>query len=148
MTAFVSPSDIVHEQSEFSGREVGVTHPDLPSFIRLGDGGDIEISAGEGLGIILNPRNRSITLIADHVNIMTKHEGGLRWNKVAFNDRAVHFNEPTFMKVDDLEDNHSIYKGVDAFIPEHIPAILPTVRDSKNRKVSIEEIVEQIKRNK
>lgn len=95
---FEHPSRILPEVNKFLRREPGLTHPDMPSFMRLRDNGDIEIMAAEGLGIVLNARTMSITLVADHIKFMTRHEDGLRWNDVSFNDRAVSFNEPTFIR--------------------------------------------------
>jgi len=118
MPTFNNPQDDVDRDSRFKGREVGLNHPDLPSFIKLTSNGDIEIVAGDGLSIILNPHSRSITFVADHVKFMTKHEDGLRWNRLSFNERATNFNEPTLVEVDDAREGYGLYKGVDHYSPE------------------------------
>jgi hypothetical protein len=40
---------VLKSRKEFSDREVGLTHPDMSSFIRLNDNGDIEIFAAPGI---------------------------------------------------------------------------------------------------
>lgn len=144
---FTSPSETVHRQGRFSPREVGLTHPDVPSFIRLCDNGDIELIAGEGLGIILSPRSGSITLVADRIKFLTRGENGLRWNKVAFNDRAVAFNEPTFLTVDDL-NTPSLYRDVDYYLDDDDDDSTTSVgeaviTDKKGAKIPLSEFMKQ-----
>jgi len=118
MPTFENIQDINSKLTHFAEREVGITHPDVTGFIRIRNNGDIEIVAGEGLAIVLNPHSNSITFVADHIKFMTKHEGGLRWNDLSFNDRATNFSEPTLVKVDDAREGYGLYKGVDHFTPE------------------------------
>lgn len=114
MERFERPLDILQKQDMFSEREVGITHPDVSSHVRLRDNGDIEIITGEGVGMVFNRKNRAITFLADNIRFMTRDETGLRWNKLAFNPRATTYNEPAFMEMKDDEMN-SIYRGVDEF---------------------------------
>lgn len=106
------------QQDRFGGREIGLTHPDNPSFIRLSDNGDIEIIAGEGLGIVLNLARRSIVFMADQVKFMTQTEAGFRWNQVALNPKATSFNEPAFTNVSDDKVKVDLYKGVSHFLED------------------------------
>src|SRR5690242_4881809 len=95
---FTRSTDVLDLQNNFSDREVGVTHPDISSHIRLRDNGDIEIITGEKLAIVMNRKNASITFVADHVRFLTRDDDtGMRWNKMAFNHKATLFNEPTFV---------------------------------------------------
>lgn len=105
----------VQDQDFFGNREVGLNHPDVNSYVRLKDNGDIEIMANEGLGIILRPAKNSILIYADHVKIMTKEQDGLRWNSLSFNPMATSYNEPTFVK-QIATDFHNTYKGVEHFL--------------------------------
>jgi hypothetical protein len=89
----------IKRRREFSDREVGLTHPDLTSFIRLNDQGDIEIFAIPGVGIIISGKSKSISFFADSIRFFTK-EDGLRWNNYNFNYSASSFSEPTLVKID------------------------------------------------
>lgn len=114
MAVFENPSDMNRSQDLFGKNEVGINHPTAPGFIRIRDNGDLEIVAGEGVSILMNVRNKSITLIADSIKFMTKNSG-LRWNKVQFNGRAISFNEPTFLASDNTQSASSLYRDVDYF---------------------------------
>lgn len=104
-----------NRQNEFSPREVGLKHPDNSSFIKVRDDGSIEIFAGDEVSIVLNAVSRTITFNADVVKFHTRAQGGLRWNKIAFNERAIGFSEPTFIAVEDNLDVKSVYRGVDYY---------------------------------
>lgn len=93
------------KRSSFSRREVGLTHPDTHAFVKLNDRGEIEIFAGEELGIIISPENRSISIFADVVKIVTKEDYGLRWNNKSFNHAADVYNEPSLVKTSEKEIN-------------------------------------------
>jgi hypothetical protein len=84
---------------EFSRREVGLNHPDTPSFIRLNDDGDIEIFAAPGIGIVISAVGNSISLFADNIRMFTKDDG-LRWNNHNFNYSAIDYSQPTLVKID------------------------------------------------
>lgn len=105
------PAAVKSALDHYTEREVGITHPDYPSFVRLTDGGDVEIFAKEGLGIILHPTNNSITFVADNIKFLTNGKNGLRWNDLAFNAQAFQFTEPAFKLYDDTEIQ-TIYQGV------------------------------------
>lgn len=102
------------KRKEFSDREVGITHPDLSSFIRLNDQGDIELFAAPGVGIIISGRSKSISLFADSIRINCK-EDGLRWNNYNFNYSASSFSEPTLVKIN-LKDIHSAQNGASYYL--------------------------------
>lgn len=115
MDTFNRPSDIIAHQDIFSEREVGVTHPDISSHVRLKDNGDIEILSGEGVGILINRKNRSINFFADHIRFLTKDDDtGMRWNKLAFNHKADKFNEPAFIAIAE-NDMYNLYKDTDGY---------------------------------
>lgn len=109
------PMMVKRNQDTFSNREVGVTHPDLPSYMKLSDNGDVEVFAKEGLGFILHKDNNSITFVADSVRFITNEREGLRWNKLCFNPRATQFSEPAFVPWDE-SNGESIYNGVEDFL--------------------------------
>lgn len=110
---FQIPTEIIRQQDNFGEREVGVTHPDKPSHVRLHDNGDVEITAGEGLSIIMHAGKRSITFVADEIKFLTKSQS-LRWNDLRFNPKATQFSQPTFVPQIN-EDGYSLYRGVDYF---------------------------------
>ncbi len=98
----------------YSDREVGLTHPDLSSFIRLNDQGDIEIFAAPGVGIVISSRSKSISLFGDSIRMHCK-EDGLRWNSFKFNYAASKYSEPTLVKIN-LKDIHSAQNGSSYFL--------------------------------
>lgn len=100
----------VRKRKEFSDREVGLTHPDLSSFIRLNDRGDIEIFVAPGVGIVLSAKSKSISFFSDSVRFFTK-EDGLRWNSYNFNYCASSYIEPTLVKINH-KNIHSATNGV------------------------------------
>lgn len=107
-------SSEIRKRKEFSEREVGLTHPDLSSFIRLNDEGDIEIFAAPGIGIIISARAKSISFFADYVKIFSK-EDGLRWNSYNFNYSASSYVEPTLVKINP-KFIHSSQNGVSHYL--------------------------------
>ncbi len=111
------PHYLIAEKDKFSDREVGLTHPGNDSFIRICDNGDIEIVAGDAVSIILSAKTRSATITADHIKFITRHEDGLRWNDLSFNEHATTFSEPTFVRFDST-DAIGVYRGVDYFVED------------------------------
>jgi hypothetical protein len=107
-------SSEIKKRKEFSDREVGLTHPDLSSFIRLNDEGDIEIFAAPGIGIIISARSKSISFFGDSVRMHTK-EDGLRWNSYNFNYAASSYIEPTLVKIN-TKSIHSAQNGVSYYL--------------------------------
>jgi hypothetical protein len=91
-------SDELSKRNTFSKREVGLTHPDTSSFIKLTDRGDIEIFAGEELGIIISPSSGSISIFADVLKIYSKEDDGVRWNNMSLNYASDQYNEPALVK--------------------------------------------------
>jgi hypothetical protein len=106
------PVHVKASKDNFSDSEVGLTHPFRPSYFRLSDNGNVEIIGDEGMGIIFNASNRSVTIIADTIRFQSKEEQGLRWNKYSFNSKSTKYTEPTFIELDD-KDITNLYQGVD-----------------------------------
>lgn len=104
----------IKKRTEYSEREVGLTHPDLSSFIRLNDSGDIEIFAAPGVGIIISGKARSISFFADSIKMFTK-EDGLRWNSYNFNYSASSYVEPTLVKINP-KFIHTAQNNVDFYL--------------------------------
>lgn len=104
----------ISKRRQYSDREVGLTHPDLDSFLRLNDQGDIEIFAAPGVGIVISARSKSISFFADSIRFFTK-EDGLRWNSYNFNYSASKFSEPTLVKIN-MKSVHSAINGVYHFL--------------------------------
>lgn len=96
--------DELNRRKNFSQREVGLTHPDNPSFVRLTDSGDIEIFSAPGVGIIINGSTKTISLFADNIKFYTK-EDGLKWNSMEFNHSATLFSEPALVSANDKSYN-------------------------------------------
>jgi len=97
-SGYFNESDEVSKRNSFSKREVGLTHPDTSSFIKLTDRGDIEIFAGEELGIIISPSSGSISIFADVLKIYSKEDDGLRWNNMSLNYASDQYSEPALVK--------------------------------------------------
>lgn len=97
-SGYFNESDEVSKRSTFSKREVGLTHPDTSSFIKLTDRGDIEIFAGEELGIIISPSSGSISIFADVLKIYSKEDDGVRWNNMSLNYASDEYSEPALVK--------------------------------------------------
>lgn len=87
----------MERRKNFSSREVGLTHPDNSSFIRLTDSGDIEIFSAPGVGIVISASTRTISIFADSIRFHTKDDG-LKWNSMDFNYSADSFVEPALLK--------------------------------------------------
>ncbi len=115
---FVRPTHVVLGDDLFKGREVGVTHPDNPSFIRVRDNGDIEIVAAEGLGMVFSVARRNVTIFADEVKFLTKESAGLRWNKTAFNPNATNYSEPTLTKLPEDQVRVDLFQGVSHYLDD------------------------------
>lgn len=109
------PIEKMRQQDNFSQREVGLNHPDSSAFVRLLDNGDVEISAGSGLSILMHVNGKSITFVADHVNFLTRDVDGIRWNRLSFNERATVFQEPA-LNVMDEQDMNNPYKGTEGYL--------------------------------
>jgi len=107
------PTKIVKEQKKFQPREVGLTHPDNPSFFRVRDNGDIEIFAGDGVGIVICPETKSVSFVGDTVKVITNEDDGLKWNDKKFNSKATKFSEPTLTSHDVDDDFKSLYRGIE-----------------------------------
>ena len=82
----------------FASRETGLYHPDLFSYIKFNNRGQVEIFATAGVGIVLDSHSRSCNIYADSVKFFTKDIDGLRWNDKSFNPEATDFKEPAFVQ--------------------------------------------------
>ena len=107
-------SEEVKRRNEFSDREVGLTHPDLSSFLRLNDQGDIEIFAAPGVGIVISSKSKSISFFGDSVRFFCQ-EDGLRWNNYKFNYAASSYIEPTLVKIN-RKSIHSAQNGISHYM--------------------------------
>lgn len=114
MAIFSRPSEIIRKQNKFNNREVGLTHPDNNSFIKVSDNGDISIMSQDGLGIIISYAQNCIFLVGDNVKFLTKEDEGLRWNGLAFNPKATTYSEPAF--IFPKKQKAGIYDGLSDFI--------------------------------
>lgn len=112
----INEKDQISRRKNFSGREVGLTHPDNNSFIRLNDFGDIEIFATPGVGIVISGSTRTISIFADSIKFHSK-EDGLKWNGMEFNYSADDFTEPTFVH-SNPEDHNPAYMNMMAFLED------------------------------
>lgn len=108
------PSEIIGDQGRFDANEVGLTHPRVPSFIKMADNGDIYIMANPNFGIVLNAARQSITFIGDKIKFITRDDEGLLWNELAFNAKATKYSEPTFAIP--KQPYSSIYDDIDQFV--------------------------------
>lgn len=111
------PSHVRTSKEAYSDSEVGITHPFRPSYIRLADNGNVEIIGAEGMGIIFNAADRSVTIIADKVRFQTREDEGMLWNDKAFNPRATLYTQPTLIDLDS-ENIANIWGGVDDFLED------------------------------
>lgn len=117
----------MQKRREFSDREVGLTHPDLSSFIRLNDQGDIEIFASPGVGIVISGRSKSISLFGDQIR-MHCNEDGLRWNNYNFNYSSSDYSEPTLVKLN-YKNIHSAQNGISYYLDR-----MNDLEDQENQK--------------
>lgn len=124
-------ASILDRQDMFGHREVGVIHPDVSSFLRLRDNGDIEIMTGDGLGIVMSRSNQTMTLMAKQVRVLTHDGDGFFWNQLGFNKKATAYNEPTFFQPPE-HDMSDLYKGAADYFP---PTDDPTKHTDADKKV-------------
>lgn len=108
---FERPVNIAQKQSRFSGREVGINHPDVSGYIKIADNGDIQIMADEGLGIIISPTKQTIFLVGKTVKIATNE---IKWNQNLFNQYATVYTEPALKPPSD--PNSSMYDDMSKLI--------------------------------
>lgn len=144
---FEHPTAITEKQDHYSKREVGISHPDVAGFICIRDNGDIEICGGDGLAILMHPKTGTITFVADHINFITRGDGGLKWNHVAFNEKATSFKEPTFITSDpNTLDAFDAYEGIGSYL-QGIESRRHTVRvrDNLGNSMSFDEYTEALR---
>lgn len=124
-------SSEIKRRKEFSDREVGLTHPDMSSFMRLNDEGDVEIFAAPGVGIIISAKAKSISLFADSIKMFTK-EDGLRWNSFNFNYSASSYIEPTLVKI-----NHKTIHSAQNGVMHYLEGILENEQEQSQIPITI-----------
>lgn len=110
MSHLEHPDNVDLHSEVFSAKEVGITHPYNDSHIRIDDSGKIELVAGRGVAIVLDPNHGTIALMADKIRFLSRDDG-LQWNRHAFNPKAHSFDQPALMPVSDLD----MYDGLDAY---------------------------------
>lgn len=110
----ISEADEINRRKTFSSREVGITHPDNSSFIRLTDSGDIEIFAAPGVGLVINGSTRTVSIFADSIKFHAKDDG-LHWNSKQFNSSATVFAEPALLSAG-LSYANPGFKNADYYI--------------------------------
>ncbi len=98
----------------FDLHDVGLTHPDNNSFVKIDGSGRIYLMAGPNMGIVLDPVSQTVSLIGDTIKVVSKEDEGFKWNNVSFNPRAVSYAEPTFTYSKEVI-NH-LYDDVDRFL--------------------------------
>lgn len=102
----------IKRRKQYSHREVGLNHPDNHGFVKIGDDGTIEIFAAPGVGIMINPNTRAVSIFADQVKIYSKEDDGLRWNSMSFNPASNAYNEPALIKTNVFANNPAYYNSV------------------------------------
>lgn len=110
----ITEADEINRRKTFSSREVGITHPDNPGFLRLTDSGDIELFAAPGVGIVINGSTRTISIFADNIKFHSKDDG-LKWNSKDFNGSATVFTEPALIPSNNRDSNPG-FKNADYYI--------------------------------
>lgn len=128
--------DEIGKRKSFSTREVGFTHPDNSSFIRLTDAGDIEIFAAPGVGLVISGSTRTISIFADNIRFHTK-EDGLKWNSMDFNHSADSFAEPALVKSNPDHYNPA-YINIDSIIDSLSSLIKEQEQQDGNTSVTID----------
>lgn len=126
---------VVNKMSSFNEREVGITHPDNNSFVKINDNGDIEAFAGEGLGIIIRAKNRSITLMADTVRFMVR-DMGVSINDTTINEKARKFTEPSLIPYD-FDRHPTMYEYTESYINDDYDYVGPDKIIDPNTKMTI-----------
>lgn len=115
MVDFDRPFGVAASRDRFSSREVGLTHPDNGTYIRLCDNGNIEMMVSANFGIVLDNASRSVNIYADSLIVHTKETDGFRWNRLSFNSRATKYTEPPFIETL-ITDFSSIFDGVEQLV--------------------------------
>ena len=111
---FERPVGLIQRESNFSSREVGLTHPVMASYIRLADNGDIHIMANQNTGIIISPSKDTILLVANSVKLLTNDEDGFKWNTLSFNPHATLYTEPPL--VAPKKSSTNLYDDIDSYL--------------------------------
>lgn len=109
---------LVNDHNTFSQRDTGITNPYADAYIKVTEGGEIEVYAGNGTGIFMNPHSRSITFMADSLRFITRDEDGIRWNDKLFNDQATIYTEP-FLVPYETDNSPSPYKNMEQFLDDN-----------------------------
>jgi len=76
---------------KFTGNEPGIVHPITKSSVKLRDDGCIDLFAGQGLGIRIDPNAGSVNVFADKFNVWSSttsihtNDNDFMWNYWPFN---------------------------------------------------------------
>ncbi len=114
MARFEMPIDNLTTQDTYGDQEIGMIHPQMASFIRLNDAGDIEIVVSDSLAIVLHKATNSITFVADTIKFLTKDGDSIRWNNSNLNSRATDFTQPALIPLQ-VDQMASLYDGSDEY---------------------------------
>lgn len=114
---FNSPSPNITEQDTYQSKEVGLVHPNVSSYIKLNDKGDIEITVDDGLAIVLHKKSRSITFVCDTLKILTKDGDSIRWNNSNLNSRATDFTQPALIPLV-VRDTPTHFNGSEDYLSD------------------------------
>lgn len=117
MGRFKRPTQNYQNQNSYGPREIGLIHPDLSTFVRLNDAGDIEIVVDDGLAIVLHRKSKSITFVADSIKILTKEGDSIRWNNSNLNSRATDFTQPALLPLT-VSEAPALYDGSEEYFLE------------------------------
>jgi hypothetical protein len=104
-------------EDTFGLDDTGITNPYSDAYVKLSRGGEVEIYAGNGTGIVLNPNSRSITFMGDCIKFITNDEDGLRWNEMSFNSQATEFTEPSLVPFEQ-DTRPSIFRDLDDYFED------------------------------
>lgn len=108
------PVGVKQRLESFSGREVGVTSPTNPGYLRIADNGDIHLLAERDLGIIISRAKRTIFLVGNCVKLLTNDYEGFKWNNKAFNYSATVYSEPALIET--KLDQTDIFDEIDKYV--------------------------------
>lgn len=117
MSRFDQQYEQVRKEETFGPREVGISHPDNNSFVKIADNGDVEVSVGPGCAVILHPQDGSITFVASRVRFLIGDNGAFTINDLILNTDATNYAEPTFVERS-MTDHTYLYDGTTNYVAE------------------------------
>lgn len=93
---FNYPTNIMGIQDSFAPDDVGLSHPNNGSFIKINGQGEVVIHAN-GMSIHMSTTHRRITVHASDVKILAK---SIFWNKAMFDPNSFSFTHPLLQPTD------------------------------------------------